>query len=263
MNSSSDTGLVLHTIAWRETSLIIEVFTREHGRLGLIARGARRPRSALRGLLQPFQPIEVRWSGKSELRNLIAAEWQGGLPVLAGSALMSGFYLNELIVRLIPREDAHPLLFDDYLATLGMLASIEAARDREMTEPILRRFECNLLREMGYAPAFDRESANGQQVTAEGWYRVSPHTGVTRAIVGAQEGGLPDTRQADHDQDLVSGYTLLALARTQAPIAQVVESIQSADLALQCKRLLRQLLGHHLGDTALQSREVIREMYRI
>jgi DNA repair protein RecO (recombination protein O) len=74
MNSSSDTGLVLHTIAWRETSLIIEVFTREHGRLGLIARGARRPRSALRGLLQPFQPIEVRWSGKSELRNLIAAE---------------------------------------------------------------------------------------------------------------------------------------------------------------------------------------------
>jgi DNA repair protein RecO (recombination protein O) len=258
MNSSSDTGLVLHTIAWRETSLIIEVLTREHGRLGLIARGARRPRSALRGLLQPFQPIEVRWSGKSELRNLIAAEWQGGLPALAGAALMSGFYLNELMVRLIPREDPHPLLFDDYLATLGMLASIEASRNREMTEPLLRRFECNLLREMGYAPAFDVESATGRPVQANGWYRVNPQTGVVPVSRSGSEAA-----GADDQDELVSGATLLALARTQAPIAQVVESIQSADLALQCKRLLRQLLGHHLGESGLQSREVIREMYRI
>lgn len=78
MNSYSDLAFVLHTLAWRETSLIVEVFTRSHGRLGLVAKGARRPRSALRGLLQPFQPLELRWTGKSELRNLIAAEWMGG-----------------------------------------------------------------------------------------------------------------------------------------------------------------------------------------
>lgn len=253
MNSASGIGLVLHTLAWRETSLIIEVFTRDHGRLGLVARGARRPRSALRGLLQPFQPLDLRWSGKTELRNLMSAEWVGGMPPLSGKALMSGFYLNELIIRLLPREDAHPALFDDYLETLNELAGLTQAGGPDRTEPILRRFECTLLREMGYAPSFDRESATGELVLASRHYTVTPQTGISR--IGQTDPGK--------DADSVSGEVLLVLSRARSSIEEVAQMMQDARLALQCKRLLRSLLGHHLGDEALQSREVIREMYRL
>lgn len=247
MNSVSDLGLVLHTMPWRETSLIIDVFTREHGRLGLIARGARRPRSALRGLLQPFQPLEIRWSGKSELRNLIGAEWVGGLPALSGGAIMPGFYLNELMVRLIPRDDAHPVLFDDYLATLGLLARDDGERSRELTEPILRRFECNLLREMGYAPNFDRETTSGAAVSLDATYRVCPVAGITR----------------DSAEDAFEGRTLLALAAAGASIEEAVAALETPNVAAESKRLLRILLGHHLGEDGLQSRQVMRELVRI
>jgi DNA repair protein RecO (recombination protein O) len=250
-NAASDTAFVLHTIAWRETSLIVEIFTRDHGRLGLIARGARRPRSALRGLLQPFQPLFLRWSGKSELRNLIGAEWMGGMAALSGMSLMPGFYLNELMVRLIPREDAHPALFEDYLSTLAILAKPETGKD--MTEPILRRFECNLLREMGYSPVFDRDSVSGQAVAAAGVYRVNAERGVTPA--------QPD--DLDQDPDVVHGRTLLCLAQAQSSIEEVVQSMEDPEIAVESKRLLRRLLGHHLGETALQSREVMREIQRI
>jgi DNA repair protein RecO (recombination protein O) len=252
MNTVSDLALVLHSIAWRETSLIVEVFTRHHGRLGLIAKGARRPRSALRGLLQPFQPLEVRWVGKGELRNLTAAEWTGGLAHLAGAAIMPGFYLNELMVRLIPRDDAHPALFDDYLATLGLLAKNSEGAHRELTEPILRRFECNLLREMGYAPAFDRETQEGgAAVVAEGLYRVDPQLGIHRLAGGASE------------PDAVHGGTLLALADAGRSIEQAVHALEDPQVANESKRLLRRLLGHHLGEDPLHSREVMRELVRI
>lgn len=251
MNAATDTAFVLHSIAWRETSLIVEVFTRDHGRLGLIARGARRPRSALRGLLQPFQPLLLRWSGKSELRNLIGAEWVGGMAALSGVSLMPGFYLNELMVRLIPREDAHPALFEDYLSTLAMLGKPETAR--ELTEPILRRFECNLLREMGYSPVFDRDSISGQVIQASAVYRVSAERGVSPA------------RREDLDQDpeVFHGRTLLCLAQAQSSIEEVVRSMEDPEIAVESKRLLRRLLGHHLGETTLQSREVMREIQRI
>lgn len=252
MNAVSDLALVLHSIAWRETSLIVEVFTRDHGRLGLIAKGARRPRSALRGLLQPFQPLELRWSGKGELRNLIGAEWTGGLASLSGATIMPGFYLNELMVRLIPRDDAHPTLFDDYLATLGLLAKNAEGAHRELTEPILRRFECNLLREMGYAPAFDREThEGGARVDPDGLYRVDPQLGIHR-IVGATP-----------EADAVHGTTLLALANAGESIEQAVHALEDPEIANESKRLLRRLLGHHLGEDPLHSREVMRELVRI
>lgn len=253
MNSNSDLALVLHTLAWRETSLIIEVFTREHGRLGMIAKGARRPRSALRGLLQPFQPLSLRWNGKSELKTLVGAEWVGGLATLHGAAIMPGFYLNELMVRLIPREDAHPALFDDYLATLGLLARESGDRSRELTEPILRRFECNLLREMGYAPVFDCETATGQAVTETQRYRVTAQTGIARLEGPAG----PDDSAHFH------GRTLLALARSGQSIEEAVQALEDPEIALESKRLLRALLGHHLGDDGLQSRQVMRDMVRI
>src|SRR4051794_13373877 len=100
-------AFVLHTYPYRETSLIVEALTRSFGRIALLARGARRPRSAMRGVLLSFQPLALSWFGKGELRTMARAEWLGGQPLLQGEALLCGFYLNELLLRLLPREDAH------------------------------------------------------------------------------------------------------------------------------------------------------------
>ena len=105
---------VLHTYPWRETSLIVEIFARDHGRVALVAKGARRPHSQLRGVLMAFQPLLMDWSGGGEVKTLVRAEWQGGQPLLTGRALICGYYLNELLVRLTAREDAHPRLFSAY-----------------------------------------------------------------------------------------------------------------------------------------------------
>ena len=115
-------GYILHSYAYKETSLIVEVFSRRWGRVGLLARGARRPRSAMRGLLLGFYPLRLSWSASAELGTLTAVEWAGGRPALAGIALMCGFYLNELLLRLVPREDPHELLFDAYETGLVRLS---------------------------------------------------------------------------------------------------------------------------------------------
>src|SRR5947207_10368345 len=114
-------GFVLHTYPYRETSLIVEAFTGAYGRVAMVARGAKRPRSELRGLLNAFQPLALSWAGAGELKTLQKAEWRGGLPLPSGAALLCGFYLNELILKLLPREDAHPALFEYYEATLRAL----------------------------------------------------------------------------------------------------------------------------------------------
>ena len=116
-------AFVLHTFAYRETSVIVEAITAEYGRVAMVARGARRPRSELRGLLQGFQPLLLSWSGQHELKTLLHAEWRGGLPRVGGSALVCGFYLNELLLKLLPREDPHPRLFASYEAALADLAA--------------------------------------------------------------------------------------------------------------------------------------------
>src|SRR3954470_7613915 len=107
-------GYVLHTYPYKETSLVVEAFTRRHGRVAMLAKGARRPRSAMRGVLLAFHPLRLTWSISAELGNLINVEWGGGLQPLAGRALMCGFYVNELILRLLPRDDAHETLFNAY-----------------------------------------------------------------------------------------------------------------------------------------------------
>src|SRR5437868_5700118 len=151
-------GYVLHTYPYKETSLIVEAFTRRYGRVSLLARGARRPRSAMRGVLLAFHPLRLGWSGSSELATLMAAEWAGGSRQLAGRALMCGFYVNELVLRLLPREDAHEGLFDAYGDALGRLAA------GEPVSGVLRSFEKRMLAELGYAPVFDREAATGEPI---------------------------------------------------------------------------------------------------
>ena len=162
---------VLHAYPYRETSLLLEVYTRVAGRVTLVARGARRPRSAMRGVLLSFQPVQLGWYGKGEVRTLTRAEWIGGQPLLQGEALLCGFYLNELLLRLLPREDPHEVLFERYGEALRGLASGAA------TGPILRAFEKALLREIGYALVLERDGASGLGIDAAKTYTYDPERG--------------------------------------------------------------------------------------
>lgn len=144
---------MLHASAWRETSLIVQVFTRDHGNVAMVAKGAKRPYSALRPVLAAFQPLIVSWTGAGEVKTLTRAEL-AGVRSLAGRSLMSAWYMNELLLRLLPREDPHPVLYDAYDAALLAL------EDGASAASSLRRFEWTLLEETGYgmggeAPRFD------------------------------------------------------------------------------------------------------------
>src|SRR5215471_16166814 len=151
-------AFVLHSYPYRETSLLLDVFARGFGRVSMVARAARSPRSALRGVLLGFQPLALSWFGKGEVRTLARAEWIGGASRLQGEALMCGFYVNELLVRLLPREDPHDALFARYRDALDGLAS---AGD---SGSALRSFERALLKELGYAMTLDRDSASGNAI---------------------------------------------------------------------------------------------------
>ena len=157
---------VLHTYPFRETSLIVEVFSRDFGRMALLARGARRPRAAIRGLLMAFQPLEIGWAGKGEVLTLMKAEWQGGQPLLAGEALFCGYYLNELLMYLLPREDAHERLFACYAEMLARLGADPGGKVREAD---LRSFEKALLQELGYGLTLAHDS-DGKAIIAAAHY---------------------------------------------------------------------------------------------
>ena len=141
-------AFVLHAYPYKETSVIVEAFTEAAGRVPMVAKGARRPRSELRGLLQAFQPLALSWAGTGELKTLVKAEWRGGLPLPTGAALLCGFYLNELLLKLLPREDPHPALYAEYAATLHALTRDVRPSTQAAT---LRGFELRLLAELGYA----------------------------------------------------------------------------------------------------------------
>ena len=231
---NNEPGFILHTYPFKETSVVAEVFTRSHGRTALIARGARRPTSALRGLMQPFTPLLLSWFGKSELKTLHAAEWQGGLTAPQGRALMCGFYLNELLLRLLARGDAHELLYDRYADTLDQLAGEARGTDYER---ILRHFEKNLLSEIGYGATFDVDADSGAPIEAGVRYVFQPERGALRA---SGQPGCP-----------VSGQTLIDLAagRFEQP-ATLVEA----------KTLMRTLINHTLGAKPLYTRQLLREL---
>jgi len=229
-------AFVLHSHPFRETSLILDVFSRTHGRLAIVARGARRPRSSLRGLLLGFQPLLLSWFGKGEVRTLHSAEWQGGQPYLQGTALMCGFYLNELLVNLLARDDPHERLFDYYRATLQRLA---AQTDHAAT---LRSFEKQLLQELGYALVLEREAGSDKAVRAELCYRYAVERGVL-PDEGAESSGIP-----------VLGKTLLDMAK---------DDYADPATAQQSKQLMRMLLNHQLGGKTLHTRELIKDFQKL
>jgi len=238
--TNNEPGFVLHTYPFKETSVVAEVFTRGHGRVALIARGARRPASALRGLMQPFTPLLLSWFGKAELKTLHAAEWQGGLTAPEGRALMCGFYLNELLLRLLARGDAHEALYDRYLATLEELAREGGGTDYERAtylERILRRFEKNLLSEIGYGATFDVVADSGAPIQAQARYVFQPERGALRAT---GQMGCP-----------VSGQTLIDLA---------TDRFERQTTLVEAKALMRTLINHTLGAKPLYTRQLLRDL---
>jgi len=223
---------VLHTFPFKETSLVVELFARDFGRVAATAKGARRPRSAMRGMLQAFQPLVATWSGKLELKTLHSLDWGGGLLLLKGEALMCGFYLNELLLRLLPREDPHEALFEYYSATLKILGSGE---DLAST---LRRFELKLLQELGYAIPLGEDADNTAIVSTHS-YRYE-----------AEHGAIRLNAALKHTQNGVqlSGDTLLAMASDDYSQSQTQQ---------QSKLLMRYLLAHYLGDKPLHTRQLL------
>jgi DNA repair protein RecO (recombination protein O) len=228
-------GFVLHSYPYKETSLIVDVFSRHHGRVALIAKGAKRPHSQLRGVLQTFQPLSIGWTGKSEIRTLTTAEWIGGLLPLEKSALLSGFYLNELLVKLLARDDPHPALFDHYVATLNQLAHDEPA------PIVLRKFELALLKETGVAANFTVCTRTEEKVEAQRIYVVDPERGPRPAMPA-------DTSPR------VSGKTLLDMEHED--YADPVTQSQS-------KFLMRFLLAHQLGGAPLNTRQILIDLMQL
>jgi DNA repair protein RecO (recombination protein O) len=234
--TEQEPAFVLHTYPYKESSLIVEAFSRHAGRVALLARGARRARSAIRGTLLAFHPLRLGWTGAAELATLTSAEWTGGQRALAGMALMCGFYVNELLLRLLPREDPHEALFDVYASSLARLAAGD--------EPaaLLREFELSLLRELGYAPPLDREAASGAPILAAARYAYLPESG-PQAVA---EGG-----DGPQQELVVSGQTLLDMARGDYSSPQTRE---------ESRQLMRRLIAVRLAGQFLHTRDVLKEL---
>jgi DNA repair protein RecO (recombination protein O) len=229
-------SFVLHSYPYRETSLVLDVFSRDHGRVALVAKGAKRPHSALRGVLQTFQPLGLSWTGKGEVRTLTQAEWVGGMLPLAGDALLCGFYVNELLVKFCAREDAHPALFNHYVLTLSRLAHGEPALHA------LRSFERVLLRETGYAMALNK-TITRQPVLADQKYVFDPERGVREA-----------SDDVPSQWPVIAGQTLLDMEKDEYSRPQT---------AAQSKTLMRFLLNVYLGGTPLATRQILIDLQNL
>jgi DNA repair protein RecO (recombination protein O) len=225
-------AFVLHTYPWRETSLIVEALSRDFGRVALVARGAKRRTSQLRGLLSPFSALALAWSGRGEVKTLIRAEWTGGLVPLRGDALLAGFYLNELMVRLLARADAHPQLFGAYARALRVLAG-----DEPHLEATLRGFEFELLREIGYLPALN-VCADGRAVAPAARYRVDPQRGLVLV-------------ERDSESITVSGATALAMA---------AGDFAAPAVAAEARAMLRLIIRYHLEGRPLNTRRILQDL---
>ena len=230
----AEPGYVLHTYPYRETSLIVEAFTESHGRVAMVARGAKRPRSELRGVLQGFQPLLLSWFGQQELKTLVRAEWRGGLPLVAGSALLCGFYLNELLLKLLPREDAHPALYASYERALADLAA------GAPQAPLLRCFELDLVAALGYALSLTHDADTGAPIEQDARYHYAFDRGPQRA---PPQPGLRLPR--------VRGATLIALASRRC---------DDPAIATEAKGLMRDVLDHYLEQRGVQSRRVVQDL---
>ncbi|MCI7709876.1 MAG: DNA repair protein RecO [Sutterella parvirubra] len=248
---ADELGFVLHAWPWRESSLVADVLSLRYGRVFLIAKGAKRQASPLRGLLVPFAPLRLAWAGRNEGKVLIKAEWMGTLAPLSGEALLSGFYMNEMLVKLTEREDPHPKLFGAYVEALHALGT----EDRTGRQRVLRRFELALLEDLG-------------------WGLTKP------APVEAKRGDKKGGRQGAEASGGVSGYVLregalVALGRHDVPRPgevlwdePLIDALLSRDFkdarTLRAARdILREAVAHHLGSRTLHARRILGDLARL
>jgi DNA repair protein RecO (recombination protein O) len=231
---------VLHRYDWSESSLILEVFTRHYGRIALVAKGAKRPSSSFRPILLPLQPLHVAYGGDAEIRTLKSAEWQGGHVMPTGDALLSGYYLNELLLTLLARDDPHPALFDVYANVVQVIASEHG----EVLQTALRTFELLLLREIGLLPQLNVQTMTLRALQLDANYTLVP------------EGGL---RQAHaDDRSFLSGAQWCALHDAVQDTTPFTATLRAcAAVMAELKPQLRNLLHYHCGVKTLRTRQMM------
>jgi DNA repair protein RecO (recombination protein O) len=229
MRISLEPSYVLHGRPYRESSLLLEVLSRSHGRVGLVARGARAARSRWKNVLQPFRPLLLSWNQKGELGTLTSADQVASPPALAGESLFCGLYANELTTRFLQRSDPHPGLFEHYRQLVAELAA------GSQPQPLLRVYEVQLLKSAGFGLQLDHEHGTSDGIRANAWYSYVPESG-------------PKLREYDVDSahELVSGAALLALKTGE------IEDQYLQEL----KTLMRRLIRFYLGDKPLNSQSL-------
>ena len=218
---------VLHTYPFKETSLIVEIFSKVHGRISIVAKGARRPRSLVRGMLQSFQSLQATWSGQGEMKTLHSIDWCDALLQIEGDALICGFYINELLMRLLPKEDPHEKLFDFYHQTMELLSM------KNHLSVTLRRFELKLLQELGYElPLLNDE--NGEPIKPNKIYNYEVAYGPS------------ETKNSSEGVSLI-GKTLIDMAG---------DDYKDPTTEMQSKQLMRYLIGNYIGEKPLNSKKL-------
>jgi DNA repair protein RecO (recombination protein O) len=246
MRATHEPAYVLHRYDWSESSLILETFTRHHGRIALVAKGAKRPSSNFRPVLLPLQPLQLNFSGDAEIRTLKGAEWMGGHVMPTGEALLSGYYVNELLLRLLARDDPHEALFDAYAAIVQVLAGDHAAAQAATQSAGLRAFELLLLREVGLLPALDVQTLTIAPLAPDARYALLPEAGL---------------REASDDEAALKGadwLMLQAALEDRAPFAPTLRACAGVNGALRTQ--LRTLLNYHCGVATLRTRQMMRDL---
>jgi len=229
MQVALEPSYILHSRPYRESSLLLEVLSRSHGRIGLVARGARGSRSRWKSILQPFRPLLLSWSQKGQLGTLSAADQIASPPPLIGEALFCGLYANELTTRFLHRSDPHPEIFEQYRGLLSKLAASQPA------QPALRTFELQLLQSAGFGLQLEHEHGTTEPIQREAWYSYIPESGPQRRQYTPEEASR-----------LVSGAALLALKSGK------IEDEHLREL----KVLMRSLIRFYLGDKPLKSQSL-------
>lgn len=228
-------AFILHHKPFRDTSQILDVLSRDHGKLAVVARGSRSAKSRLRGVLRPFMPLSMSWVIRSDLGTLTGAEVRGAPLSLAGDALLSGYYVNELILHFLHRHDPQPEIFDAYALTIEALA--EKSAD---VAPLLRQFEMELLRHSGYA--LNLEHASGPDVGLEPAQHYEYRVEQGPVAVSREEGAM-----------VFTGARLTAIAN---------QDFDDPDVLRAASRLMREVISFHLGGKELKSRKVLLEIHR-
>ena len=250
---TNEPAYVLHRYDWSESSLILELFTRHHGRIALVAKGAKKPSSSFRPVLLPLQMLHVNFGGDAEIRTLKSAEWQGQHMMPTGDSLLSGYYLNELVLTLLAREDPHPALFDVYAQTVAVLAS-ESSSQSLILQAALRTWELLLLREVGFLPPLNVQTLTLQPLHAETAYHLVPEGGLQIA--------KPHAPSKNRASLLGAQWAELHAALNDARPFQASLPV-CATLNAALKSQLRALLHHHCGVKALRTRQMMMDIHNL